>query len=61
MAFDNTPYLVMADLDQIRISADLADARWRHLLTARGLSTTFASTLVRTKRGTVGGQLNPST
>ncbi|MGP9681046.1 MULTISPECIES: hypothetical protein [unclassified Brachybacterium] len=52
MAFDDTPYLVMADQDQIRISANLADARWRHLLTERSLSTTFASTLVRTKPGT---------
>ncbi|GAA1317864.1 hypothetical protein [Brachybacterium tyrofermentans] len=52
MAFADTPYLVMADQDQIRISANLADARWRHLLTERSLSTTFASTLVRTKPGT---------
>lgn len=52
MAFDDTPYVVMADQDQIRISADLADARYRHLLTQRSLTTTFASTLVRTKPGT---------
>ena len=52
MAFDDTPYLVMADQDQIRISANLADAPYRHLLTARRLTTTFASTLVRTKPGT---------
>lgn len=52
MAFDDTPYLVMADQEQIRISADPADARSRHLLTEHSPATTFASTLVRTKRGT---------
>lgn len=52
MAFDETPYLVMADQDQIRIAANLADAQWRHLLTERSLATTFASTLVRTQLGT---------
>lgn len=51
MAFEDTPYLVMADPEQIRISANIADARWRHLITGRSLRTSFASTLVRTGPG----------
>lgn len=49
----DTPYTVRADDDAIVIHADLADARWRHLATVRGLQDTFVVTLERTGSRTV--------
>ncbi|GAA3611792.1 hypothetical protein GCM10022199_14580 [Marihabitans asiaticum] len=45
---DGAPYRVLADDDTIVVTADLADARWRHLLTARGLKDTMTVVLRHT-------------
>ena len=49
----DTPYVVRADNDTIVVHADLADARWRHIATLRGLKDTFVVTLERTGSGKV--------
>lgn len=52
-AFEGTPYVVRSNGQSILVHADLVDARWQHVATARRLRQTFVARFTPTDRAGV--------